>query len=221
MGNLDPNRPTHRLVAKDLVFQTRIPPGYGPFPVFVMLHGWTGDENSMWIFASRLPSNALLLAPRGLYVSPLGGFSWYPKLDQVWPVLSDFETAIQALAEVLSIDNFPTGDFSQLRMLGFSQGAALVYGFALKRARQLRAIAGLSGFVPEGAASLEAGHPLADVPVFMAHGVKDQLVPVERARQGVAILEQAGAQVSYCEHEAGHKLNANCFRSLQIFFQQN
>ena len=215
------HRPTHRLQVNNLVIQARIPPGDGPFPVFVMLHGWTGDENSMWIFASRLPANVILLSPRGLYESPLGGYSWYPKLDKVWPVLSDFETSIEALAEVLSIDYFPAGNFSQLRMLGFSQGAALVYSFALHRAKQLRAIAGLSGFVPEGAENQIVGLPLQGVAVFMAHGTKDKLVPVERARQGVAVLEQAGAQVSYCEHEAGHKLNANCFRSLQIFFQQN
>jgi predicted esterase len=64
-------------------------------------------------------------------------------------------------------------------------------------------------------------YPLKDVAVFIAHGTRDQLVPVERARLGVEVLQQAGAIVSYCEHEAGHKLNADCFRSLQLFFQQN
>jgi phospholipase/carboxylesterase len=221
MGNLDIHRPTHRLEINNLVIQARIPPGDRPHPVFVMLHGWTGDENSMWIFASRLPANAILLAPRGLYDSPMGGFSWYPKLDKAWPELNDFETAMAALTEILSTDYFPEGDFSQLRMVGFSQGAALAYSFALAQAKRLRALAGLSGFVPEGASRLAGEYPLEDVPVFIAHGIQDQLVPVERARQGVAILQQAGAVVSYCEHQADHKLNADCFRSLQIFFQQN
>jgi phospholipase/carboxylesterase len=221
MIDRDEYRPTHRVEIDNLVIQARLPSGTGPFPVFVMLHGWTGDEDSMWIFSSRLPVNTILLSPRGLFESPSGGYSWYPKLDKAWPVLNDFEAAITVLNEVLAIDYFPTGDFSQLRLLGFSQGAALVYSFALTQGKRLRAIAGLSGFVPEGAARLANGYPLSDVAVFIAHGTKDQLVPIERARQGVAILEQAGAHVSYCEHEAGHKLNADCFRSLQIFFQQN
>jgi phospholipase/carboxylesterase len=221
MGNHDEYRPTHRIEINDLMIQARIPSGEGPHPVFVMLHGWTGDENSMWIFSSRLPANAILLSPRGLYDSPMGGFSWYPKLDKAWPALSDFEIAIVALTKVLSSDYFPVGDFSRLCMVGFSQGAALVYSFALKQAKRLRAFAGLSGFMPEGAARLAVGHPLEDVPVFIAHGTRDKLVPIERARQGVEVFKQAGAAVSYCEHEAGHKLNADCFRSLQIFFQQN
>jgi phospholipase/carboxylesterase len=212
---------TYRLEINKLVIQAHIPFGEGPHPVFVLLHGWTGDENSMSIFASRLPANVILLFPRGLYNSPMGGFSWYPKLDKAWPVLNDFETAIAALAGVLSIDHFADGDFSQLSMVGFSQGAALVYCFAMKRAKRVRAFAGLSGFVPEGAAYLAEEHPLEGLPGFIAHGTRDQLVPIERARQGVKILQQAGATVSYCEHEAGHKLNTDCFRSLQNFFQQN
>lgn len=215
------HRPTNRLEINNLVVQARIPPGDGPHPVFVMLHGWTGDENSMWIFASRLPPHALLLAPRGLYESPLGGFSWYPKLDRALPRLDDFETAIIALTRILSAEYFPSGDFSQLRLLGFSQGAAFAYCIALRQAKPLCAVAGLSGFVPEGASRLVYGRPLNHLPVFIAHGDQDRLVPVELARQGVELLQQAGAVVSYCEHEAGHKLNAACFRSLQIFFQQN
>ncbi len=221
MGALDNYHPTHRLEINDLVIQARIPTGDFPHPVFVMLHGWTGDENSMWIFASRLPADAILLSPRGLYESPLGGYSWYPKLGKPWPDLDDFETAIAALTGVLSIDNFPQGDFSQLRLVGFSQGAAFTYCFALAQTIQIRALAGLSGFAPEGASRLVEDQPLKDMPVFIAHGLQDQLVPIERARQSVAILEQAGAIVSYCEHQAGHKLNADCFRSLQVFFQKN
>jgi len=217
----DDHRPTQRVEINHLVIQVRIPPGPGPHPVVVMLHGWTGDENSMWIFSSRMPPNAILLAPRGVYDSPMGGYSWYPKINKAWPDLNDFETAIKALSDVLSVDYFPTGDFSLLRLVGFSQGSAFGYSFALRQTKPLRALAGLSGFIPDGASTLAERYPLQDVPVFIAHGTRDQLVPIERARQSVTVLQQAGGIVSYCEHQAGHKLNAECFRSLQIFFQQN
>ena len=44
----------------------RGPQGTGYHAVILLLHGWTGDENSMWIFASRLPDQAILISPRGL-----------------------------------------------------------------------------------------------------------------------------------------------------------
>ena len=48
----------------DWHLKVRRPLGEGPFPVIGMLHGWTGDEDLMWVFARRLPPNALLIAPR-------------------------------------------------------------------------------------------------------------------------------------------------------------
>jgi predicted esterase len=41
---------------------------------------------------------------------------------------------------------------------------------------------------------------------------------VERARESIAILERAGANVTYCEDEVGHKVSANCLRALKEFF---
>lgn len=62
---------------RELVMKIQIPEGEGPHPVLLLLHGWTGDENVMWIFASRLPGNYLMISPRGLYKSPLGGYAWH------------------------------------------------------------------------------------------------------------------------------------------------
>jgi predicted esterase len=53
--------------------------------------------------------------------------------------------------------------------------------------------------------------------VFLAHGTQDSLVPVDRARQAAATLQEAGADVILCEDEVGHKLSASCFRNLQDF----
>lgn len=111
MNTIEMSQPTHKLEIGHLVVQARIPPGEGQHPVFVMLHGWTGDENSMWIFAPRLPADAILLAPRGLYESPLGGYSWYPKIDRLWPRIEDFDEAIAGLRQILMPTFFPEGNF--------------------------------------------------------------------------------------------------------------
>ena len=211
----------------DWQLKLRQPTGEGPFPVIGMLHGWTGDENSMWVFAGRLPRNALLIAPRGLYPSPMGGFAWHTQPSQrsqrsrLWPRVEDFDPAVEALLALLSPENFPQGDFSQLRLVGFSQGAALTFALGMQYPERVQALAGLAGFLPEGSAELAVGQPLLDKPVFLAHGTHDELVPVEKARLAATILERAGATVNYCEHDVGHKLNAACFRSLEIFFEDN
>lgn len=201
------------------IVKQRKPAGEGPFPVIGMLHGWTGDEDSMWVFASRLPNNAFLIAPRGLYPSPLGGYAWHTQRSSLWPQIDDFAPAVAALLELFTPEHFPGGDFSQLRLVGFSQGAAMTFALGFQHPARVQALAGLSGFLPEGCAELAVGQPLLDKPVFLAHGTQDELVPVEKARLAVTILERAGATVNYCEHDVGHKLNAACFRSMEIFFE--
>jgi phospholipase/carboxylesterase len=201
------------------VARTRQPEGSGPFPVYLLLHGLTGDEDVMWVFASRLPVNALLIAPRGLHSSQLGGYSWLPETGRKWPLIADFEPAVEAIQELLNPNFFPAADFSSLRLVGFSQGAALSYTFGLLQAEKVSALAGLSGFLPEDAPDYIVGQPLRGKRVFAAHGTQDDTVPVERARWAVQTLELAGAQVIYCEDDVGHKLSASCFNGLEGFFK--
>lgn len=202
------------------VMRQRNPEGAGPHPLMLLLHGWTGDENAMWIFANRLPQNALLVAPRGNYPTPLGGYGWQPALGRTWPDLEDFRPAMDALWDFLTPQNFPSANLEQIRLVGFSQGAALGYGLALAYPQRMQAFAGLSGFAPGGVEPLVKAKPLVGKACFMAHGTQDALVPVAHARQARQTLLDAGAQVTYCEDVVGHKLSASCFRGLGKFFER-
>lgn len=194
-----------------------LPEGNGPFPVILLLHGWTGDENAMWVFSSRMPAGAMLLSPRGLYPSPLGGYGWHPYSTRVWPTIDDFRPAVEELLALSTSALFPQADFNRLHLAGFSQGAALAYTFALLKADRIASFAGLSGFLPDKADVLSFGNGLQGKPCFIAHGDQDDLVPVDRARKAVEFFQKAGAQVTYCEDEVGHRLSVNCFRGLEAF----
>jgi phospholipase/carboxylesterase len=202
----------------DWVFRQQTPAGAGPFPLILLIHGWTGDENSMWIFASRLPKNAMLVAPRGLFPAPLGGYGWQATLDRIWPDVADFQPAMTAFWNLLTPSNFPLANLDQVNLAGFSQGAALAYSLALAYPQKVGVFAGLSGFAPGGVDALVSSRPLTGKTCFMAHGTRDELVPVARARQARQTLLDAGAQVTYCEDDVGHKLSAACFRGLETFF---
>jgi phospholipase/carboxylesterase len=202
------------------VHKVRFPSGHPPHPLTIMLHGFTGDEKSMWIFARQVPENHLVLAPRGIYPSPQGGFSW---VEERTPPLSPegaFSGALKALQRLIEA---ALKDYSQasdkINLLGFSQGAALAFLYALERPGDVTAVAGLSGFLPHGERP-NLQQPLAGVPIFLAHGTQDDRIPVERARAAVQALEEAGGDVTYCEDEVGHKLSTTCFRALANFFQQ-
>jgi len=195
------------------------PEGLGPFPVVLMLHGWTGDENSMWVFSSHIPKNALIIAPRGLYLTKGVGYSWHRDLPKPWPWIDDFQPAVENIFAMITSINFPDGDFSNLNIMGFSQGAALAYTMAMMYPERIASLAGLSGFLPDGAITWLRPDLLKGLPVFIAHGTEDERVPIEWARTSVELIENAGAIVTYCEDDVGHKLSAKCFRGLEAFFK--
>jgi phospholipase/carboxylesterase len=198
--------------------RVRIPQDAGAHPALVMLHGWTGDENAMWVFGAQLPPRYLLLAPRAPYPAPMGGYSWYARQASAWPALEDFRPAVEGILDLLRQLNFPGADFSSFHLLGFSQGAALSYALALLYPARVLSVAALAGFMPTEAASLVGAQPLRGKPVYVAHGVRDAMVPVEQARLAVDLLQAAGAEVSYCETDVGHKLSVSCFKDLKAFF---
>jgi phospholipase/carboxylesterase len=204
--------------AGEFTLRQRMPSGEGTHPVLLLLHGLTGDENVMWVFTNRLDDRYLILAPRGLHQAPTGGYSWQMNSREGFARIEDLRPAAEALVRLLRPEHFPHADFSRLRAIGFSQGAALTYTLALMQPQLVDAFTGLSGFFPEGAEALIDGKPLQGKSAFIAHGTQDITVPVELARHSVDLLEAAGAQVTYCEEDVGHKLSAPCFRGMETFF---
>jgi phospholipase/carboxylesterase len=103
-------------------------------------------------------------------------------------------------------------------VMGFSQGAAVSSALAFLYPPRIGKVGILAGFVPSGLEDLVSQQPLEGKPFFVAHGTKDDRVTVDRARASIEILEGAGAQVTYCEDDVGHKVSINCLRALKKFF---
>jgi phospholipase/carboxylesterase len=205
----------------DWTLKLRFPQGEGPHPVIFLIHGWTGDERSMWVFAPRLPKNALLIAPRAPYISKhpdlLGGYSWVQEHDPDWNKLRDFAPAVSAFDDLIAeLATQVPGDFGQFGIVGFSQGAAMSFAYSLQHPQRVQRLASLAGFLPAG--NGDASSALKDKQIFIGHGTKDESVPIAMAHTARETLEAAGAKVQYCEGDVAHKLAANCARELQEFF---
>jgi predicted esterase len=102
----------------------------------------------------------------------------------------------------------------------FSQGAAMCNVLAFLYPQRIRKVGILAGFVPAELKNLVSQRPLDGKSYFVAHGTKDESVTIDRARTSIKILEQAGAQVTYCEDEVGHKVSVTCLRALKNFFAE-
>ncbi len=189
--------------------------------VTLLLHGWTGDEDSMWVFARHLPGDRPTISVRGLYPSQhpkYGGYSWVANPNGKWSSFTDFGEAVTRVHGLLdSLSTEMDINLSQIRLVGFSQGAALTYAYTLSYPQQVQRLAGLSGFMPVDSEP-HAGHgKLAGLPVLMAHGKKDDMVPVEKAYEAQRRLQAAGAQVDLCVSDYGHQLGGDCIEAFRAF----
>ncbi len=197
--------------------------------LFLLIHGWTGDENSMWVFARNLPRDYWMIAPRAPYAAQPNGYSWRPPRPEAlrrapddvrgWPGFEDFRPAADLLIQL--VDDYAAQnniEANQFDVMGFSQGAALTNTITLLYPERIRRAGVLAGFIPTGAEALIEKCPLNGKPIFVSHGTLDEMVKIEYARQSIQMLEDAGANVTFCEDDVGHKVSANCMRALERFF---
>jgi phospholipase/carboxylesterase len=190
--------------------------------LMLMIHGLTGDENSMWVFGRNLPSRYWLVAPRAPHTVESGGYSWRPPF-----VASEFgrpnvdQLRVGADGLIQMVDEYAASagiDAKTFDVMGFSQGGAVTNVLAFLYPERIRKTGILAGFVPGGLEDLVPKRPLEGKPFFVAHGTRDEMVHIDRARESISILERAGAQVTYCEDNVGHKVSATCLRALGAFF---
>jgi phospholipase/carboxylesterase len=111
-----------------------------------------------------------------------------------------------------------SADLERVVLMGFSQGAAVSFAFALHHPGLVKGVASLVGFMPEGIFTPHSS--LATLPVFMAVGKEDPTIPLEKAREAAEVLRAAGAELSYNEYDAGHKLNSQGMRDLAAWWSE-
>ncbi len=193
-----------------------------PARLLLMLHGLSGDEDSMWVFTNNFPKTYSTLAPRAIHPAPQMGFTWRPLQPGTFgrPSLEELRPAAEALINLVDVFARETGlDATTFDAIGFSQGAALTNVLSFLFPHRIGKAAILAGFIPSGMESLGEGNPLTGKSVFVAHGTLDETVPIDRARASIQFLKDAGAQVTVSESAVGHKLSVDGLRALETFLR--
>ena len=92
-------------------------------------------------------------------------------------------------------------------LAGFSQGGAIVLHTALRYPKRLAGVVALSTYVPL-AGKLEAEKNPANerIPIFMAHGRFDDIIPLQRAQASRDLLIRAGYPVEWHEYGMPHSV---------------
>ncbi|HEU4973953.1 MAG TPA: phospholipase [Baekduia sp.] len=177
-------------------------------PTLVLLHGRGADEHDLFgLFDALDPDRRW----RGITVGgplrlPPGGRHWYVVPRVGYPEPESFAGSYAALAALL--DDELGLDWSRTVVGGFSQGSVMSYALGLGPERPRPAgILGFSGFIP----TVDGWEPdlgaRRDLPVLIAHGALDPVIPIAFAHDARDRLTAAGLAVEYHESQMPHTID--------------
>jgi phospholipase/carboxylesterase len=106
-------------------------------------------------------------------------------------------------------------------LAGFSQGGAIVLQTALRHPERLAGVLALSTYLPLNA-TLEAERSPAnqELPIFMAHGQYDDIIPLARAEQSRQILERLGYKVEWHTYPMPHSVCPEEIADISAFLRR-
>lgn len=196
-----------------------------PSHLVVLLHGVGADADSFQdlahVLAKALP-DADLLVPDGFHPFDGGGAGrqWF----SVRGVTEENRPA-RVREAGSEVSRWIDGELARrslggdrLIVLGFSQGAILAGWLAVHRAPRPAAAVMLSGRIADDQPAAE-GAPTLDV--FIGHGERDPVMPVDEAASSARFLEASGARVTTRIYPGlGHQVDARELQDVAEFLMR-
>lgn len=106
-------------------------------------------------------------------------------------------------------------------LAGFSQGCALTLLAGLRYPERLAGLAGLSGYLPLAqTTAAERTSANRDVPIFLAHGRDDGVVPIARGSASRDALVALGHDVEWHDYAIEHSVCIEEVKALDAWLQR-
>jgi len=188
--------------AGDLGFAHRFFPGEVG-ATLLLLHGTGGSENDLVPLGRELAPGAALLSPRGK-VSEYGAARFFRRFAEGVFDQEDLVFRTHELAEFVQAASREYGfDPTRLVAVGYSNGANIAGSLMLLHPGLLRAAVLFRAMVPF---EPEETPDLSGMPVFLAAGRTDRMIPPQNAERLAEILDEAGADLDLHWRDTGHGL---------------
>lgn len=197
-------------------------PDTDALPMVVLLHGRGADANDLADLAPMLdpPEGARFVFPNAprpfeTYPGMTFGWTWFdgwpPRLESV---AQSRATLLKFLDELAP--RYPT---TSLILSGFSQGAMMALDAGLRTKQDVKGIISMSGGLYE--TDLPDLRQVAKMPILIAHGTDDEVVPLNYGRRARARLEEAGFDVEYHEYSMAHQVAMEEIEVVRAFIARN
>jgi phospholipase/carboxylesterase len=199
--------------------------GAQPTASIIVLHGLGADGNDFVPFVDEVDLDAVgpvrWIFPHAptMPVTINGGYvlrAWYDILGSDLARREDEPGLRRSMAEVRAlIDGERQRGIASRRIVlaGFSQGCAMTLLTGLRYPERLAGLVGMSGYLPlSGTLATERSAANADLPLFLAHGRNDPVVPYAAGVATRDALRASGYPVEWHEYPMAHSV---CMEEIQ------
>ena len=177
----------------------------GPLPLVIILHGRGADMNDLAALAPPLDGGYRFLFPNAPKAfEPMPGYSFGWTWFDGWPPeRGSIAESRRLLLDFLdaAIDLYPP-PAGKVVLGGFSQGALMALDCGFRTTQPLAGIVVMSGALFE-----DELPPFKPLPVLIAHGAGDDVIPVLAARRTRHVLEEHGLSPEYHEFPMAHNVD--------------
>ena len=193
--------------------------GNNPTATMIVMHGLGADGNDFVPICEQLDLEAVgpvrFVFPHAPTrpVTINGGYvmrAWYDILGAELDKREDEAGLRESLLDVRSLiarERARGIAASRIVLAGFSQGCAMTLLTGLRHDERLAGLVGLSGYLPLAAATAaERTSANGDVPIFLAHGRYDNVIPIDRAAASRDVLQALGHPVEWHEYPMQHSV---------------
>jgi phospholipase/carboxylesterase len=187
-----------------------------PQASIIWMHGLGADGNDFAPLADEitLPFGVRYVFPHApmMPVTINGGYvmrAWYDINDAaIRREDEDGVRASQRSVEALIAREKSRGSAAgRIVLAGFSQGGAIALHTGLRHGERLAGVMALSTYVPlADRLAAEANPANRGVPIFMAHGTGDPMIPIARALASRDLLLQQGYAPEWNEYRMPHSV---------------
>jgi len=202
-----------------------------PQHCIIWLHGLGADGHDFAPIAREL---ALSVSVRFIFphapqmpVTLNGGYimrAWYDiySLTRGGPQDESGIRRSQAEIEVLIEQQISLGiPAAHIMLAGFSQGGAIALQTALRYPQKLAGVMALSTYLPVSATlDAEKSEANMSIPIFMAHGSFDGVIPLDTGNASSLALQKRGYNVQWHEYPMAHSVCSDEIDDIRQFITQ-
>lgn len=179
----------------------------------VVLHGYGTNELDLVPIAEQLDPRFRIVSLQAPIELGYGSHAWYHLVQLPSGLAPDDysrheseEMLVQGLAEIIRKEG---GDPNNIMLMGFSQGAAVIYSLLTtynldQYGLKVSAAIAMSGYIPRDVVAAVAEKDFAGLPMFLSHGEFDDLIPGQALHEAEELFTKAGAVITAKMYDCGH-----------------